>query len=428
MTLKQIENFSHFLNQIHESNNSDSNPEIAATLQTIKQDIRTKKDQAVIHYTKKFDQVSAENFNLKVSKEEIKNAYTKVSNSFIESVKKAKDNIETYHQLQTPKNWQKNPEPGVNYGIKYQAIEKVGLYVPGGRAPYFSTVLMNAIPALVAGVSQPVITTPPQKDGTVAPQILVAADCCGIEEIYKVGGSQAIFALAYGTETIPKVDKIVGPGNIFVDLAKQMVYGTVDIDKPAGPSDVLIYVEDSKYASFAAAEMLAQLEHDPNAIAITLSSKQTVLNKIKDEFQNQIQHLSRKDIIEESVKNSGLVLVNNQTDAIEKINEIAAEHLVLLLDNYQDCLDQVKHGGSIFCGPYTPVTLGDYFAGPNHVLPTSGTARFASPLGVMDFIKYSSYLSYNQENLKHCASHLKNLTEMEQFDAHYNAVEQRLKI
>jgi histidinol dehydrogenase len=427
MALKIIKDTDAYLKKIHDTNKSESQADVYKTLLEIKKNVISKKDSAVLSYCKKFDQVDTSKFSLKVTSKEIKDAYKNVSKEFIAAVKAAKKNIKSYHKLQKPKNWEVAPDDGKRYGIQYSALETVGLYVPGGRAPYFSTVLMNSIPALIAGVERPIITTPPQKDGSIAPQILVTADLCGVTEIYKVGGAQAIFALAYGTETIPQVDKIVGPGNIYVDLAKQMVYGQVDIDKPAGPSDVLVYIEDESYASFAAAEMLAQLEHDPNAIAITIAATESCLEKIRTEFSKQLKTLDRKDVIAESVKNSGVILIKNQKKAIETINKVAAEHLVLLVSNYKPILKKVKHGGSIFCGPYTPVTLGDYYSGPNHVLPTSGTARYASPLGVMDFMKYSSYLHSSKVNLKKAQKHLKILTQMEGFDAHYNAVDVRLK-
>ncbi|RAP36503.1 histidinol dehydrogenase [Candidatus Marinamargulisbacteria bacterium SCGC AAA071-K20] len=427
MALKIINKLDTYLKKIHQLNKSESQVKVKKTLTEIKDTIISKKDKGVLEYCQKFDNVELKGFSLKVSKREINNAYKKVSPEFITAIKKAKANITDYHKKQKPKNWEASPEDGKRYGIQYSALETVGLYVPGGRAPYFSTVLMNCIPALVAGVTRPIICTPPQQDGKIAPQILVAADICGVTEIYKVGGAQAIFAMAYGTEKIPKVDKIVGPGNIYVDLAKQMVYGDVDIDKPAGPSDVLVVVEDERYASFAASEMLAQLEHDPSSIAITIASNEECLQAVRLEFTNQLKTLSKKEIILESMKNSGIILIEESDNIIKAINKVAAEHLVLLINNYKPILKQVKHAGSIFCGPYTPVTMGDYFSGPNHVLPTSGTARFASPLGVMDFVKYSSYMHCSKSNLMKASKHLKVLTELEGFDAHYNAVDLRLK-
>jgi histidinol dehydrogenase len=424
--LNLLDKYDDFLQKLHGSNQGTDRQEIIDLLQSIKVDIQKNKDKAVIKYSAKFDKVFPETFSLTVSEAEIKEAYTSVPKTFIDACKRAKSNIESYHRLQLPKDINAKKDNGVEFGITYNALDIVGLYVPGGRAPYPSTVLMDAIPAKLAGVQHVVMTTPPQANGKVAPQILVAADICKVDTIIKAGGAQGIFALAYGTESIPKVDKIVGPGNIYVDLAKQMVYGTVDIDKPAGPSDVCIYIEKPEYASYAASEMLAQLEHDPLSIAITVSSNKETLTAIQKEFETQLDTLSRKKIIVESKKNSALLLTSTEKESIDIINKIAAEHLVILTDTPHDIRKQIKHAGSIFLGPYTPVTLGDYFAGPNHVLPTSGAAKYASPLGVMDFMKYSSYLNYSKEALEKAKDDLKILTEMEGFDGHFNAVTQRL--
>lgn len=423
--LSIVSNPLEFINSTHTLNQSQDLTEIHNTLSEIEKDVRQHGDTAVISYTKKFDKLTTASFSLIVTQDEINASYDKVPQSFIDAVTVAKQNITEYHTELLPKNWHKEPRSGVQYGVKYNAIPTAGLYVPGGRAPYPSTVLMDAIPAKIAGVDTLVMTTPPQPDGTIPPQILVAAASCGVDIIIKAGGAQAIFALAHGTKSIPKVDKIVGPGNIFVDLAKQRVYGTVDIDKPAGPSDVTVYIEDPKYAAYAASELLAQLEHDPNSIAIGISPNRATLEAIQKEFDTQLNTLSRKEIIEASVKNSGLILLNETDSPADMINASAPEHLVLILDNYSSLLNEIKHAGSIFCGPYTPVALGDYYAGPNHVLPTSGAARFASPLGVMDFMKYSSYMAYTKDALTAADSHVKSLTEMEGFDAHYNSIYQR---
>ncbi len=427
MIIETDQNINHFITKTHQQSQSiTANPTIMTTLNDIQTRIFAEKDHAVIHYTEKFDHVTLTPSEFKVSSAEIKKADQQVNTSLKQALTKAKHNIETFHRHQIPKNWSQSPQPGVTYGMRYTPIERVCLYVPGGLAPYPSTVLMDAIPALLAGVKELIITTPPRQDGTIAPEILVAASLCGVTDIYKVGGAQAIFAVAYGTESIPKVDKIVGPGNTYVNLAKQMVYGKVDIDKPAGPSDVLVIVEDSRYAPYAAAEMLAQLEHDPLAIATTLSTQKSVLTAIQAELNNQIQTLSRQDIIKQSLSNSALLLAKNQDQLIHYANQIAAEHLVILIDKYQSLFNAIHHAGAIFCGPYTPVTLGDYYAGPNHVLPTGGTARFASPLSVMDFMKHSTHLNYDQGALKAAQDSLQTLTEMEGFTAHYNAVQQRL--
>ena len=313
-------------------------------------------------------------------------------------------------------------QEGVWYGNRYTPLESAGIYVPGGRAAYPSTVLMDAIPAQLAGVPNIVMVTPP----SVPSQVLVAADLCGLTEIYRVGGAQAVFALADGTTSVPKVDKIVGPGNVYVTQAKQMVYGKVDIDKPAGPSEVLVVIEDLEYAPFAAAEMLAQLEHDPLANAVVVATSVDVLDAVESSFKDQLTRLKRQEVLAESVQFACFVQAESTDQMIDYINHIASEHLSLCMDDYQPILDKVKHAGSIFCGPYTPVTLGDYYAGTNHVLPTEGTARFASPLGVMDFMKYSSVLSYSKLSLQAVQTDLHVLTEMEGFDAHFNAVEVRV--
>ncbi|MBT5856315.1 histidinol dehydrogenase, partial [bacterium] len=285
---------------------------------------------------------------------------------------------------------------------------------------------MNAIPAQLAGVKQLIMATPPNHEGKISPGVLAAADCCGIDQIYKVGGAQAVFALAQGTQTIPKVDKIVGPGNIYVTKAKQMVYGLVDIDKPAGPSEVMVYVKDGKHAPYAASELLAQLEHDPLASGVILSTDAEVLKLVKKSLIKQMPKLNRQDVLTRSAVNGMLFLAEDEAHAIECINYVASEHLVLLFDDYEPVLKQINHAGSIFCGVYTPVTLGDYYAGPNHVLPTERAARFSSPLGVMDFVKYSSYMEYTKDSLQKAAPDIKALTDMEGFDAHYAAVDVRL--
>jgi histidinol dehydrogenase len=421
-----IEDNNRFIKRVNKRDRSIQNQDILETLKIIQHQVMTRKIAAVLDYTKQFDQVDLTVPQLKVTPSEIKRAYGAVSEPVLDALKKAKKNIEIFHQHQYPKNWNTSPQSGVTYGMRYLPIERVCLYVPGGRAPYPSTVLMDAIPAKIAGVNQLIITTPPRKDGTIAPEVMVAADLCGVSDIYKVGGAQAIFAVTHGTESIPSVDKIVGPGNIYVNLAKQMVYGKVDIDKPAGPSDVLVVIEEPSYAPYAASEMLAQLEHDPLSIGIVVSTNEDVLTNVQDELHHQLKTLRRKDIIEAAMANSGLLLAKDTPSLIGLINDIAAEHVVLVMDDYQSVYDQIQNAGAIFCGPYTPVTLGDYYAGPNHVLPTGGTSRFASPLGVMDFMKFSTHLHYTKNALEQAAPDLKELTGMEGFTAHYNAVDQRL--
>ena len=419
--------FSHHIADLHQTNQKTDDPQILATLSQIRHDIIAKGDAALIGYTQKFDRIDPKTFSLSVSDEEREAAYHQVPTEFIVAIKRAATNIETFHKAQRPKDWKKTSSTGITYGLRYTPIPKVGLYVPGGKAVYPSSILMTAIPAQLAGVEECTLVTPPGPDGTLAPAILVTADILGIKSIYKVGGAQAIFALATGTATLPKVDKIVGPGNIYVTMAKQMVYGQVDIDKPAGPSEVLVYIQDPAYAAFAAADLLCQLEHDPLAVAIAISENETTLQAIQEEITRQLPLLKRQEILAASLKNTALFLSPDLQTSYTLINEVAAEHLVIMTDHPKDILTHVKHAGSVFLGTHTPVTLGDYMAGPNHVLPTGGTARFASPLGVMDFMKYHSYLHYPEKELLACQDELKILTEIEGLDAHFAAVEIRLK-
>lgn len=401
---------------------------IKHTVESIKQAVLKERDQAIIAYTKQFDApaISDDTFSLVVSESEKKEAYSLVSKAFLEALTFAKSNIESFHKNQLPSSWEKTAPRGYTYGMQYAAIAIAGLYVPGGRALYPSSVLMNAIPAKLAGVDTLVMTTPPRKDGTLAPEILVAAQECGVDVIIKAGGAQAIFGLAYGTKSIPKVDKIVGPGNAYVDLAKQMVYGTVDIDKPAGPSEVLVYIEDKTYAPYAAAEMLAQCEHDPDASAIAISSSSIVLEAIQKELSRQLPLLKRQSILKASLANSSLFQLDTPQQAVSAINTIASEHLCLLIDNHKDIRSQVRYAGAIFCGPFTPVALGDYVAGPNHVLPTNRSARFSSALSVMDFMTFASHLTCSKSHLHTLSGPVKTLTAIENLDAHFHSVAERL--
>ena len=310
--------------------------------------------------------------------------------------------------------------------MQYRPLDAVGLYVPGGRAAYPSTVLMTAIPAKIAGTKRRVMVSPPT-GGRIPPSVLVAAQIAGINEIYQIGGAQSIFALAYGTQSILAVDKIVGPGNRFVTAAKQMVYGVVDIDKPAGPSEVCVFIDDINYAPFAAAEMWAQLEHDPDASAICICSSNAIAEAVNNDAKKQHRSLKRQAILAESQSNAIITVLDSKTEQLSAINYCASEHLVLLSNSADEYRQEVNHAGSIFSGPYTPVTLGDYYAGPNHVLPTARSARFASPLGVMDYMKYSSYLSYTKTKLESVQTDINELTEAEGFDAHNQAVKVRLE-
>jgi histidinol dehydrogenase len=425
--IKVIKNTPEDIQKITHQEPAQDHAKIMAILSDIKTNVTKNGDTAVLDYTKMFDKLTNTSFNMQVTESEIKEAYKVVSADFIKALKKAKENLIRFHKYQRPKSWLKRKKNGISYGMTYNPIDSVGLYVPGGRANYPSSVLMNAVPGLIANVPNLIMVSPPKQDGTLSPEVLVAADLCKISKIFKVGGAQAIFALAQGTQIIPKVDKIVGPGNIYVTLAKQLVYGQVDIDKPAGPSEVLVYIDDKKYARFAASELLAQLEHDPNAIALCIAENITVLDAIKTELTTQLDACSRKEIIKKALTNSALILTENRQASISLMNDIASEHLVLLVDNYQSLMKKVKHAGNIFCGPYTPVALGDYFAGPNHVLPTGGTARFSSPLNVMDYVKFSSRLTYSKRQLEIASKYIKPLAEAEGFDAHYKSVEERLK-
>jgi len=424
--IPEIFHFSSFVKTLHCHHASENSEKVLQQVTVIKSLVLSQKDRALIDLAKQFD--GADISALGVTKEEIQFAYTQVSDSFIKAVQETIQNVRSYHRKQIPQSWFDELEPGVGYGMQYRPIEKAGLYVPGGKASYPSTVIMNSVPAVLAGVSELVITTPVQSDGRIAPQILVTADLCGVKTIMKSGGAQAIFALAYGTETVPRVDKIVGPGNKYVALAKQLVYGVVDIDKPAGPSEVLVYVDDLDYAGYAAAEFLAQLEHDPDNKGVCLVTDRDILEKVQYEIQLQIPHCLRKDMIEKSLLCSGIYVTNTLEETLLCINQVASEHVMLLTDSYDLLLQGIHHAGAIFCGPYTSVTLGDYFAGPNHVLPTAGAARFASPLSVMDFMKFSSVLTYSKSRLEKSLMPIKILTEMEGLDAHYQAIKKRFEI
>ncbi|MBT5953949.1 histidinol dehydrogenase [bacterium] len=425
------EDYKKVIKELHSSNSGNSE-EVKQTLTTIQNEVKLHGDVAIQAFSKKFDNVNVE-YDLKVSEEELRNAFYHVPDSFVVALKKAIKNITLFHKPQLPHflpkdltNYLATATTDIKQSIRYLPIDSAGLYVPGGRAPLPSTILMNAIPAKVAGVEKLIMTTPPQPNGKISPQTLVAAKCCGISDIFKVGGAQAVFGMAYGTDTIPKVDKIVGPGNIYVTGAKKMVFGEVGIDKLAGPSEVQVFIDNIKYAKYAALEMIAQLEHDPLAIAMAVSTEKETLVAINDAITTYLPTCKRQDILTQSIKNGKLILAKSIEECMTITNEFAPEHLVLLSDTPEKYLNDIRHAGSIFMGPYTPVTLGDFYAGPNHVLPTSGTSRFASPLGVMDFMKFSSVLQYSKEALKKAEKDLTILTEMEGLDAHFKCVSERL--
>lgn len=401
------------------------NQEIRNWVITIIDTVKAKGDSALMDYTEKFDGCRLD--NLKVTEAEIDEAFNLVDPEMITIIEEAADNIRAFHQKQKEETWMYNPGPGITLGQHITPLERVGLYVPGGKAVYPSTVLMDSIPALVAGVDSLVMVTPPGKDGKINPNILAAAKIAGVHEIYKVGGAQAIAALAYGTNTIKPVNKIVGPGNIYVALAKKEVFGKVAIDMIAGPSEVLILADGNANPIYAAADLLSQAEHDEMAMPILVTTDAAFGEKVIAEVYRQIEaDLSRKEIAKKSVDHYGFVFVTDTLDqAFELSNAVAPEHMEILLDKPMQYLDKVRNAGAIFLGPYTPEPLGDYFAGPNHTLPTSGTAKFSSPLGVYDFMKKSSILSYSQGALEKVYSKIAAFARSEGLDAHAKSVERR---
>ena len=364
----------------------------------------------------------------KVTEEELYECFEKVEVEFVENLKEAKENIEYYHKAQVSRGFILNKDRGVYLGQRVLPLDSVGLYVPGGTAAYPSSVLMNVIPAKVAGVSEIVMVTPPDKDGGINPYIGVAAKIAGIDKIYKVGGAQAVAALAYGTETIKKVDKIVGPGNIFVATAKRMVFGTVDIDMIAGPSEILIVADEKANPRYVAADLMSQAEHDKLASSILITTSKELYEEVEKELAIQVESLERKEIIESSLNNFGKVIICDTIDECINIsNIIAPEHLELMIEEPMECLGKVKHAGSVFLGYNTPESVGDYFGGTNHVLPTSGTARFSSALSVDSFIKKSSFLYYSEQAIQEDGNKIINIANKEGLTAHANSVKVRLK-
>lgn len=397
--------------------------EYEAIVADIIANVRANKDQALFDYTLKFDQASINRDNFRVTKEEIEEAYAQLDADFIATMKKSAENIRVYHEKQLRNSWIDTKPDGTILGQKFTAIEKVGVYVPGGKAAYPSSTLMNVIPAKVAGVDRIVMTTPPGKDGKCNPGTLVAADIAGVTEIYKVGGAQAIAALAYGTETVPKVDKIVGPGNIFVALAKRAVFGFVSIDSVAGPSEVLVLSDGSGNPRYAAADLLSQAEHDEMASAILITTSMDFANQVSEEVDKFVAVLERKEIIQKSLDRYGYILVADDLDtAIDAVNEIASEHLEILTANPFETMTKVRNAGAIFLGEYSSEPLGDYFAGPNHVLPTNGTAKFFSPLNVDDFVKKSSIIYYSKDALEKVHDEIELFAHKEGLTAHANSI------
>ena len=399
-----------------------------ATVNEILENVKKNKDKALFEYTKKFDGVDITTKTFRVTKEEIKEAYTKVDEHLIEVIRKAIVNIKAYHEKQVRYSWFDSKPDGTLLGQKITALERVGVYVPGGKAVYPSSVLMNIIPAKVAGVDRIVMTTPPGKDGKVYPITLVAANEAGVDEVYKVGGAQAIGALAYGTESIKKVDKIVGPGNIFVALAKKAVYGHVSIDSIAGPSEILVLADETANPRYVAADLLSQAEHDEMASAILVTTSEELAKKVSDEVDGFVKVLSRSEIIQKSLDAYGYILVaKDMEEAIDTANEIASEHLEIVTKNPFDTMTRIRNAGAIFLGEYSSEPLGDYFAGPNHVLPTNGTAKFFSPLSVDDFIKKSSIISYSREALELIHQDIEDFATAEKLTAHANSIDVRFE-
>jgi histidinol dehydrogenase len=388
--------------------------------------VKNNGDNAIIKYTHKFDNIKLDSKTLKVSEEEIDKAYEEVDDEIINIIKKAKKRIKDYHEKQKKYSWYDQSNTGTIMGQQITAIEKVGVYVPGGKAVYPSSVIMNVMPAKVAGVEKIVMVTPPRADGSVHPLTLVAANECEVNEIYKIGGAQAIAALAFGTETVPKVYKIVGPGNIFVALAKKAVYGHVSIDSIAGPSEVLVIADEHANAKYVAADLLSQAEHDELASAILVTTSKQLANEVQQEIKRQTSYLSRKEIIEKSLDDFGaIVVVDSIDDAIKLSNEIAPEHLEVCTNEPFAILPRLKNAGAIFLGNYSPEPLGDYMAGPNHVLPTNSTAKFFSPLSVDDFIKKSSIISFNRESLEELHEDIIKFAKAEKLTAHANSIKVR---
>lgn len=406
----------------------DNYGEYETIVKDIVEDVHINGDKALFAYTEKFDKAKIDASNVKVTKEEINEAYAQVDEHLLGIIRKAIVNIKEYHEKQKQYSWFDSKNNGSMLGQKVTPIEKAGVYVPGGKAVYPSSVLMNVIPAKVAGVEEIIMTTPCNSEGKVYPMTLVAANEAGVDTIYKAGGAQAIAALAYGTESIPKVDKIVGPGNIFVALAKRTVFGHVSIDSVAGPSEILVLADETANPRFIAADLLSQAEHDEMASAILITTSKELANKVSEQVEVFIEELSRTDIMRKSIDNYGYILVAKDMDeAIATANEIASEHLEIVTANPFDVMTKIKNAGAIFLGEYSSEPLGDYFAGPNHVLPTNGTAKFFSPLSVDDFIKKSSIIYYSREALEPVYKDIVDFAKSEQLTAHANSISVRFE-
>ena len=402
--------------------------EYEACVQEILDTVREKQDEAVFDYTKKFDGADINPGNILVTEEEVREAYAQMDENLLRIVRRALANIEAYHQKQMQYSWFDSKPNGTRLGQKVTALRRVGVYVPGGKAVYPSSVLMNVMPAKVAGVEEIIMVTPLGKDGKVNPTTLVAAKEAGVTAVYKVGGAQAVAALAYGTESIPKVDKIVGPGNIYVALAKKAVYGHVSIDSIAGPSEILVLADETANPRYVAADLLSQAEHDELASAILVTTSRELAEQVSRETDRFIQELSRGEIIQKSLDNYGHILVaDTMEDAIDAANEIASEHLEIMTAEPYQVMTKIRNAGAIFIGEYSSEPLGDYFAGPNHILPTNGTAKFFSPLSVDDFLKKSSIIAYSREALEQVHEDIEQFAEAEQLTAHANSVRVRFE-
>lgn len=394
-----------------------------ATVREVLQMVKRQGDRALLHYTAEFDQQTLAPEELRVSGSELDAAYQQVSQELLEAIRLARQQIEAFHRQRVPKSWVQFGEDEVVLGKRYTSVDRAGLYIPGGRAAYPSTVLMNAVPAVVAGVPRIVMVTPPGPAKTVNPAVLVAAQEAGVEEIYRVGGAQAIAALAYGTETLPKVDVITGPGNIYVTLAKKLVYGTVGIDSLAGPSEVLVIADHNANPVYVAADLLAQAEHDPMAAAILLTTDPSLATKVLAEVEQQLQNHPRRILTEKAIAHYGLVVVVDSLQvAAELSNEFAPEHLELEVSDPWALLESIRHAGAIFLGSSTPEAVGDYLAGPNHTLPTSGSARYASALGVETFMKHSSLIQYSPLALQKVGSAIEVLAQAEGLHSHRDSI------
>lgn len=397
---------------------------VTSAVTDILNNVKQNGDDAVREYTLKFDGHMPSKFE--ISREEIDSSPDKCDRDFILALFKAADNIRDFHARQKQQSWLEPKQNGVILGQRIRGLKRVGVYVPGGTAAYPSSVLMNVIPAKIAGVKEIVMVTPPQKDGTANPDILAAAKIAGVDRVFLMGGAQAVAALAYGTQSVPKVDKIVGPGNIFVATAKKLLYGTVDIDMIAGPSEILIVADKSANPKFLAADLMSQAEHDKMASAILLTTSEETANETAKELSRQMQTLERKDIIEQSLNDFGAIIVcKDISETVDFANELAPEHLELAVENPMEYIGRVDNAGSVFLGHYSPEPLGDYFAGPNHVLPTSGTARFFSPLSVDSFIKKSSFIYYTEPALSEAKDDIIKLAETEGLTAHANSIKVR---